>query len=183
MSARSMLDRHTRLGLAVALAVLAADQASKYWVLYVLRLPELGQVRLLPVLDLAMVWNRGVTFGLLAGLGAWGSAVLGVLALCVVVALGWWLRRAESRLTAIALGCIAGGAVGNVIDRARFGAVVDFIRAHIGAWSWPVFNLADAAIVCGVAALVIGSQWGQRTGENGTGHLAKGRQADRPTTG
>lgn len=183
MSAPLTRDRHTRLGLAVALAVLAADQASKYWILNVLRLPELGQVRLLPVLDLTMVWNRGVTFGLLAGLGGWSSAVLGVLALCVVAALGWWLRRADSRLTAIALGCIAGGAVGNVIDRARFGAVVDFIRAHVGAWSWPVFNLADAAIVCGVGALVIGSQWGRRTGENGAGELAESRQADRPTAG
>jgi len=183
MSTTPARDRYTGLGLAVALAVLAADQASKYWILYVLRLPELGQVRLLPVLDLTMVWNRGVTFGLLAGLGTWGSVMLGVLALCVVVALGWWLRRADSWLTAIALGCIAGGAVGNVIDRARFGAVVDFIRAHVGAWSWPVFNLADAAIVCGVAALVIGSQWGQRTGENGAGDLAKGRRVDRPTAG
>ena len=183
MSALITHDRHTRLGVAVALLVLTADQASKYWILNVLRLPELGQVRLLPVLDLTMVWNRGVTFGLLAGLGAWGSAALAVLALCVVAALGWWLRRAETRLAAIALGCIAGGAVGNVIDRVRFGAVVDFIRAHVGVWSWPVFNLADSAIVCGVAALVIGSQWGRRTGENGTGHLADGRQADRPTTG
>jgi len=183
MSTAPARDRYTGLGLAVALAVLAADQASKYWILHVLHLPELGQVRLLPVLDLAMVWNRGVTFGLLAGLGAWGSAVLAVLALCIVVALGWWLRRADSWLTAIALGCIAGGAVGNVIDRARFGAVVDFIRAHVGVWSWPVFNLADAAIVCGVAALVIGSRWGRRTGENGAGELAEGSQADRPTAG
>ncbi len=180
MSAPAVRGRHTRLGLLVGLAVLAADQASKWWILDVLRLPVRGQVRLLPVLDLTMVWNRGVTFGLLAGLGAWSSAVLAVLALCVVAVLGWWLHRAESRLTAIALGAIAGGAVGNVIDRARFGAVVDFIRAHVGIWSWPVFNLADAAIVCGVAALVIGSQWGRR--EDRGGELAK-READRPTTG
>jgi signal peptidase II len=181
MSAPPTRDRHTLLGVAVALAVLAADQASKYWILYVLRLPVLGQVRLLPVLALTMVWNRGVTFGLLAGLGAWSSAVLAVVALCVVAALGWWLHRAESRLTAIALGAIAGGAVGNVIDRARFGAVVDFIRAHVGVWSWPVFNLADAAIVCGVAALVIGSQWGRRSGEDSAGKLAD--RADHPTAG
>lgn len=180
MSAPAARGRHTRLGLLVGLAVLTADQASKWWILDVLRLPVRGHVRLLPVLDLTMVWNRGVTFGLLAGLGAWSSAVLAVLALCVVAVLGWWLHRAELRLTAIALGAIAGGAVGNVIDRARFGAVVDFIRAHVGAWSWPVFNLADAAIVCGVAALVIGSQWGRR--EDSGGELAK-RQADRPTTG
>jgi signal peptidase II len=182
MSASTRRRRYTWLGLAVAIAVLAADQASKYWILYVLRLPELRQVRLLPVLDLAMVWNRGVTFGLLNGLGAWSSAVLAALALCVVAALGWWMHRAESRLTAIALGAIAGGAVGNVIDRVRFGEVVDFIRAHVGVWSWPVFNLADSAIVCGVAALIIGSQWGRRTNEDDAGKLTD-HHADRPTTG
>ena len=150
--------RYTGIGIAAGLIVLAADQASKYWVLNGLRLPEIGHVRLLPVLDLVMVWNRGVTFGLLNGLGAWSSAALAILALLIVAALALWLRRAESALTAIALGAIAGGAVGNVIDRLRFGAVVDFIHAHIGDWSWYVFNVADAAIVCGVAALLIGSQ-------------------------
>ena len=67
---------------------------------------------------------------------------------------------------AIALGAIVGGAISNVIDRLRFGAVVDFIHAHIGSWSWYVFNLADAAIVCGVAALVLDGLLprGRRTG-------------------
>jgi lipoprotein signal peptidase len=126
-------------------------------VLDVIRLPELGQIVLLPVLNLTMVWNRGVTFGLLTGFGSWSYLLLAAVALGVVVALVVWLRRAESRLVAVALGAIVGGAVSNVIDRLRFGAVVDFIHAHIGAWSWYVFNLADAAIVCGVAALVIDS--------------------------
>ena len=142
--------------------VLAADQASKWWVLNVLDLPELRQVVLLPVLNLTMVWNRGVTFGLLNGLGAWGHVMLAVVALAVVVALGFWLRRAESRMVAVAIGAIAGGAIGNVIDRVRFGAVVDFIHAHVdtpwGDLSWYVFNVADAAIVCGVAALILESQ-------------------------
>jgi signal peptidase II len=104
-----------------------------------------------------MVWNHGVTFGLLNGFGQWSSLALAGVALAVVAALGVWLRRAESTLVAMALGTIAGGAVSNVIDRLRFGAVVDFIHAHIGGWSWYVFNLADAAIVCGVAALVLES--------------------------
>ena len=76
-------------------------------------------------------------------------------ALAVVVALGVWLRRAESALVATALGAIAGGAIGNVIDRVRFGAVVDFLHAHAFGWSWYVFNVADAALVCGVGALVL----------------------------
>ncbi len=143
------------LGVAAAALVLAADQASKYWVLNVLDLQSLGTVALLPVLNLTMVWNRGVTFGLLNSLGPYGAPALGVGALLVVAALGIWLTRAERKLVAGAIGAIAGGAVGNVIDRLRFGAVVDFIHAHAFGWSWYVFNVADAAIVCGVAALLL----------------------------
>ena len=159
-------DRHVRAGLLAAVLVLLADQASKWVILSPIDLPERGQIVLAPVLNLSMVWNRGVTFGLLTGFGAWGHLLLAGLAICVVAALGVWLRRAETRLTAIALGAIAGGAIGNVIDRLRFGAVVDFIDAHVrtpwGDWHWYVFNVADAAIVCGVAALVIDSQWPRR---------------------
>ena len=151
-------NRRTALGLIAALVILIADQASKWWILDVIHLPEIGQIVLLPVLNFTMVWNRGVTFGLLNGLGDWSSAALAAVALAVVAALGVWLRRAETCLVACALGAIAGGAVSNVIDRLRFGAVIDFIHAHAGGWSWYVFNVADAAIVCGVAALVLDSQ-------------------------
>jgi signal peptidase II len=154
------------LGVIVGLVVLLVDQASKWWVLNGLDLPALRQVVLLPVLNLTMVWNTGVTFGLLNGLGEWGHVLLAVIALAVVVALGFWLRRAESRVVAVAIGSIAGGAIGNVIDRVRFGAVVDFIHAHVdtpwGDLSWYVFNVADAAIVCGVAVLVIDAQFSKR---------------------
>ncbi len=157
----------TRIGLLVAVVILVADQASKWWILEVLNLPFLRQVVLLPVLSLTMVWNTGVTFGLLSGFGDWGYLVLTAISLVVVAALGVWLRRAESRMAAIAIGAIVGGAIGNVIDRLRFGAVVDFIHAHVdtpwGEFSWYVFNVADAAIVCGVVALIIDSQWPRRT--------------------
>ncbi len=142
-------------GLAAALLVLAADQGSKAWVAHGLHLPELGSVRLLPVLNLTWVENRGITFGLLNGVGSLGPVLLTLVALAVVVALGVWLWRAERALAAVALGAVAGGAVGNIIDRLRFGYVVDFIHAHAWGWSWYVFNLADAAIVCGVATLVL----------------------------
>ena len=154
------------LGAIAALIVLAADQASKWWVLNVLDLPSLRQVVLLPVLNLTMVWNRGVTFGLLNGLGDWGHVVLAAVALAVVVALGFWLRKAENKVVATAIGAIAGGAIGNVIDRIRFGGVVDFIHAHAdtpwGDFSWYVFNVADAAIVCGVIVLIVDSQFSKR---------------------
>ncbi len=152
----------TRLGVATALLVLAVDQASKWWILNGLDLPRRGDVPLLPVLDLTMVWNRGVTFGILNGGGTWAVPVIAAVALVIVVALGLWLWRAQSVLTAVCIGAIAGGAVSNVLDRLRHGAVVDFIHAHLGAWSWYVFNVADAAIVCGVLALVIESQWPRR---------------------
>ena len=146
---------NVRWGVLAALLVLAADQASKWWVLDVFRLPERGSVPLLPVLNLTMVWNQGVTFGLFHQDGATGPWILAGVALAVVVLLAVWLVRAESVLVAAALGAIGGGAVGNVIDRMRFGAVVDFIHAHAFGWSWYVFNVADAAIVCGVAALLL----------------------------
>ncbi len=145
----------TAVGALMAVLVLGADQASKDWILYGLNLPALGSVAVLPVLNLTMVWNRGVTFGLLGDFGAAGHVVLAGVALVVVAALAVWLHRAERLAVALALGAIAGGAVGNVLDRVRYGAVVDFIHAHAFGYSWYVFNLADAAIVCGVAVLVL----------------------------
>jgi signal peptidase II len=157
---RYRTESHTWLGLVAAALILAADQVSKWYVLNGLDLPLRGRVRVLPVLDLTMVWNRGVTFGMLNGLGAWSGPAIAVVALVIVAALGLWLRRVRSSLTAVAIGAVAGGAVGNVMDRLRHGAVVDFIYAHIGDWAWNyIFNIADAAIVCGVIALVLDSQW------------------------
>jgi lipoprotein signal peptidase len=157
MPRRLTSNRLTSLGICAAILVLAADQASKWWILTGLDLPRVRQIVLLPVLNLTMVWNRGVTFGLLDGFGSWSYLLLAAVALAVVVALGVWLRRAESRIVAAALGAIAGGAIGNVIDRLRFGAVVDFVDAHIGDWHWYVFNIADSAIVCGVIVLILES--------------------------
>ncbi len=160
-------SRLTALGIGAAVLVLAADQISKWWVLNRLDLPQIGDIRLLSVLDLTMVWNRGVTFGLLNGLGPWSGPVIAVIAILIVGALGAWLRRTKSVLTAVSLGAIAGGAIGNVMDRLRHGAVVDFIHAHVGDWSWYVFNVADAAIVCGVIALLIESQFHGRHDASG----------------
>ncbi len=156
----------TRWGLLAALLVLVADQASKYWILQVLDLPRVGQIVLLPMLNLTMVWNPGVTFGLLQSRGSLGPVLLALAAVAVVAALLLWLRRAETRLVATALGAIAGGAAGNVADRLRFGAVVDFIHAHAFGYNWYVFNVADAAIVCGVAALVLDSLRPRRKSPN-----------------
>ncbi len=162
-------------GLIAAVLVLAADQASKAWIVNGLRLPELGSVRLLAVLNLTWVENRGITFGLLNGAGGIGPVLLTVVALAVVAALAVWLWRAERMVVAVALGAVAGGAVGNVVDRLRLGYVVDFIHAHVGERSWYVFNLADAAIVCGVTALVLDSVISRPARNADSQRLADGR--------
>jgi lipoprotein signal peptidase len=147
-------------GLAVAALVLAADQASKYWILRVLDLPRHGDVPVIPpLLDFAMVWNHGVTFGFMQAGGGAGQVLLAAVAMVVVAGLLIWLRRAETLATALALGAIAGGALGNVLDRARFGMVVDFVHVHWAGFDpFPfVFNLGDSAIVMGVATLLLES--------------------------
>ena len=148
-----------RTGLIFAVLLLIADQASKYWILEVAQLPQLRNIPLFEIgpfgLDLTMVWNRGVTFGLFSGEGTWNHLILAALALVVAGFLLRWLARSENRLVTYALGAVIGGAIGNVIDRVRFGAVVDFVDVHAWGWHWYVFNVADAAIVCGVLALVV----------------------------
>jgi signal peptidase II len=151
------MSRLPALGAAMALAILVLDQASKWWILEVFDLPARGSVAVMPHLNLTMVWNRGITFGLLRSDSAWETALLTVVAAGVVVALAVWLLRADRLRVALSLGAIAGGAVGNIIDRIRFGAVVDFLHAHAWGWSWYVFNVADAAIVCGVGVLLLDS--------------------------
>jgi len=113
-----------------------------------------------------LVWNHGVTFGLFNGPGAFNWIILALLALAVVAALGNWLWRSDHLFKQLAIGAIMGGAIGNVIDRLRFGAVVDFIQAHLGAYSFYVFNVGDSAIVCGVIALMAESLLRRDTGSD-----------------
>ena len=147
-----------RLGLGIAAAVLAADQMAKQFVLHDADLAQRFGGPLLPgLLDLTLVRNHGVTFGLLQAGSFWGEMLLSAIAIAVVAALLLWLRRAEHALVAAAIGGIAGGALGNVADRFRFGQVTDFLHLHWGGWDpFPyVFNLGDSAIVLGVAALLL----------------------------
>jgi lipoprotein signal peptidase len=151
-------------GIALGLLVLLADQASKYAVLHPLGLADGHFLVLLPVLNFVLVWNHGVTFGMLNGLGAFAWVILAAVALAVVIALGVWLWSAERLVTTLAIGAIAGGAIGNVADRLHYGAVVDFIQAHLGPYYWYVFNVGDAAIVCGVGVLMAESLLRRDTG-------------------
>ncbi|HQT63769.1 MAG: signal peptidase II [Acidocella sp. 20-57-95] len=141
-------------GILLGLIVLAADQASKWAVLHPLNLTDGHFLVLLPVLNFVLVWNHGVTFGMFNGEGAAGTIILAAVAIAVVSALIIWLWNTKYLTTTLAIGAIAGGATGNVLDRLHYGAVVDFIQAHIGPYSWYVFNVGDAAIVCGVGVLM-----------------------------
>jgi signal peptidase II len=151
----------TRLGLLVALAALVADQASKLWLLYVFDLGVRGDIALTPFFALTLVWNTGISYGLFPQDGTAGQWVLFAIKLAAVVMLWIWLARANSRLIAVALGLIIGGALGNAVDRVAHGAVVDFALFHITTatfqFNWYVFNLADVAIVAGVAAVLYDS--------------------------
>lgn len=166
-SASAFPGPFTRLGLTVAVVVGLLDQASKLWLLYVFDLGRRGAVAVAPVIDLVLVRNYGISYGLFQQDGMVGRWVLIAITAVAVVCLGVWLARSQSRLAAIGLGLIIGGAIGNAIDRlAHAGAVIDFVRFHITTasfnFNWYVFNLADAAIVAGVAALLYESFHGPR---------------------
>ena len=142
-----------RLGLIVATMIVVADRLVKWWAIGALAEEPFG-VEILPFFNLVLVWNRGISFGMFGG-GALPPWLLGAIAVAVILALVIWLRRVETRLLAATIGLVIGGALGNVIDRFRFGAVADFIDVHWGDYHWPAFNLADAAISIGVVILLL----------------------------
>ena len=144
------------IGVIVAMLCFALDQASKTFLLYGLDLKaDPRAIEVLPVFDLVMVWNTGVSFGLFSGQADMMRWVLVAVSLAIVALLLWWLRRPEGPWQAAALGLIIGGALGNVLDRLIYGAVADFFSFHVGEWAWPAFNIADSGIVVGVCFLVL----------------------------
>ncbi len=158
MASRYLYGPLTRLGLIVAVLTAAADQALKLWLIFVYDLGRRGSVALGPYLDLVLSWNTGISYGLFRQQGALGQWALLAVKVIAVVLLWVWLARATSRLSALALGLIIGGAIGNAIDRLNFGAVADFVLLHVTTanwrFDWYIFNLADAAIVAGVVGLL-----------------------------
>ena len=145
-------------GILSALVTLVLDQASKLWLLNVFDLAHRGAVRVTPFFDLVLAWNIGISFGWLQNDGQAAQLALMAVKVVAVIALAIWMARSHTRLATIALGLIIGGAIGNGIDRLAYGAVVDFALFHIeiggNTYNWYVFNLADVAIVVGVAALL-----------------------------
>ena len=144
----------SRLGFIVAVLALIADQALKWWMLNIFRIEAKGQVAVTPFFDLVMVWNPGISYGLFPQGSAAGRYVLIAIALAAVVGLIVWLARERSTVGAAGIGLVIGGAIGNAIDRAVYGAVADFFSFHAFGFHWYVFNIADTAIVAGVVGLL-----------------------------
>jgi signal peptidase II len=150
-----------RSGIIAAVVVLALDQASKLWLLYVFDIASRGAVKVTPFFDLVLAWNVGISFGWFQNDSALVQTGLVIVKAVAVIVLAIWMARSRTLIATIALGLIIGGAIGNGIDRFAYGAVLDFALFHLQiggkTFNWYVFNLADVAIVAGVAALLYDS--------------------------
>ncbi len=144
-------------GFSLAALTLLADQASKAYMLTVVRIGERPPIRVEPLFDLTLVWNRGISYGLFQQHESAGRWALVALSLVAAVVLAVWLARTKVGVVAVALGLLIGGALGNAIDRAVYGAVADFVLLYWIPFFPYVFNLADSAIVAGVALLLYDS--------------------------
>jgi signal peptidase II len=150
-----------RAGIIAAIATLIVDQASKLWLLFVFDIAHRGAVRVTPFFDLVLAWNVGISFGWFQSDSPAAQIALMIIKAVAVIVLAIWMARSRTPLATVALGLIIGGAIGNAIDRFAYGAVVDFALFHVQIGeknlNWYVFNLADVAIVAGVAALLYDS--------------------------
>jgi signal peptidase II len=157
-------NSHLRAGIIVAIVVLALDQASKLWLLFVFDIGRRGAVKVTPFFDLVLAWNVGISFGWFQNDNPVAQIGLMIVKAIAVIVLAIWMARSRTLIATLALGLIIGGAVGNGIDRFAHGAVVDFALFHLqiggNTYNWYVFNLADVAIVAGVAALLYDSLLG-----------------------
>ncbi|WP_438852865.1 signal peptidase II [Brevundimonas nasdae] len=150
----------------MAIVVVLLDQISKAWIISGLQLQEIGRVPVIrPILNFSWVENTGVSFGLFSGGEArWGLSIFSII---VSIALGWWALKSQRRLLIAAIGLVMGGAIGNAIDRVRFGYVVDFIDfSGTGVFPW-VFNVADSAITIGVVLLILDTLLSERAAKVG----------------
>ena len=158
------MTSHLRLGLIAAISVLVLDQASKFWLLKVFDIGHRGAVKVTPFFDLVLALNPGISFGWFQNDSPTAQLILILIKAAAVVILAVWMVRSRTLIATIALGLIIGGAIGNAVDRFAYGAVVDFALFHVqiggNTFNWYVFNLADVAIVAGVAALLYDSLLG-----------------------
>jgi signal peptidase II len=148
---------YSSFGGGIAAATAFADRVHKVWMIGLFDAEPVRKITLTPFFDLVMVWNPGISYGLLKQHTEAGRWALVSFQLLAVLALGLWLAQLQTRLSALSVGLIIGGALGNAIDRIQFGKVADFFSFHVGSFQWYIFNLADVAIVAGVAGLLYDS--------------------------
>lgn len=144
------------LGLSIALIVLFFDQVSKYFV-YSHLLADVNIISYTSFFNLIKAWNTGVSFSMFNDYGSLGAIVLSLCSLIIVGFLFFWLVKEKNKILQTSLGFIIGGAIGNVIDRIRFGAVFDFLDVYYGTYHWPAFNVADSFICIGASIIIIHS--------------------------
>jgi signal peptidase II len=150
-----MINPSRRAGLSLALFIFLIDQISKYIVTVPLQLEAMGQLTLLPIFNLTWVENYGVSLGFLTADTEVGRWLLVAMTGAISAGVAWWLWREQNRQDVLGLGLVLGGALGNLLDRARLGHVVDFADLHFGEFRpFLVFNVADTAITIGVLVLL-----------------------------
>lgn len=157
--------------LALSALIVVLDQVSKWWILDRLMMPP-RVIEVTSYFNLVMTWNRGVSFGLFNNDSPYNALILSIVAMVIAGLLLIWLARARQPIMAYGLGSVIGGAVGNLIDRIRFGAVADFLDFHVWGYHWPAFNVADSAITIGVALLIVDSLFSgveERRSDKGVG--------------
>jgi len=147
--------RYFTISLLIALALIILDQLSKWWLFEHVGFgaqPNM-QIEITSFFNLVLVWNHGISFGMFAGAKIPWALI--IMAVAIIGFLLNWLRKADDKLTITGIGFVVGGALGNVIDRFRYGAVADFFDIHAFNYHWPAFNIADSAIFIGVVVLCI----------------------------
>jgi signal peptidase II len=147
--------KHARKsGLICAIAVIILDQWSKQFFLGIAQSAAFP-LEVMPFLNLDIVKNRGISFGMFSGASSWLPLFITLCTSFIVLLLVFWLARARERFVILGLSAIIGGALGNIIDRVHYGFVVDFLDFHLGSYHWPAFNIADTAVFIGVVLLVL----------------------------
>ncbi len=144
------------LGLSLAFLVVILDQTSKYIVMDVI-LAEVQGINYTSFFNLVKAWNKGVSFSMFENSHEYGPYILATVSILIAVFLIAWLRKETEKTLQVAIGFIIGGAIGNVIDRFRFGAVFDFLDVFYKNYHWPAFNIADSFICIGATIIVIHS--------------------------
>ncbi|WP_178378262.1 signal peptidase II [Pseudovibrio exalbescens] len=157
LTQRFFWGRYSSLIAWLASVGLILDQAAKIWVVHIYRMAENPPIHLLPFIDIILVWNRGVSYGLFQMDSPFGRWALALFTIAASVFIWIWGVRTKDRLLSICLGLILAGALGNGIDRVYYGKVVDYVHFHVGNFSWYVFNLADVFIVMGAIGLIYDS--------------------------